>query len=206
MAISTRMVGRVLEVTMDRPEARNAFDGETIEQALDAENPRRSLSESLVAAEREATGTGEVSRVVSLFAKVLADERPGVEIDSQIGLAVDLSNGATVDLARLEKVSQAGDAHAAVEYFQGAINFYSEIYVSWRVDNIQAMTGPFTASRRRLNRDTTLLLLLHPVHSCSTIMYLTYFVTYSTVVKNSFGSGGFTSINVSGNTNVSRIF
>ncbi len=35
MSITTRRRGRVLEVTLDRPDARNAFDGETIEALTD---------------------------------------------------------------------------------------------------------------------------------------------------------------------------
>ena len=86
-----------------------------IEQALDAESPRRCLSEYLTVAEREAGEVGPVSRVVSIFAEVLGEERPDVQIESQFELTVELDNGATVDLARLEKVSRAQDQEATVK-------------------------------------------------------------------------------------------
>jgi len=82
---------------------------EVIQNALDAEEPRRCLSEYLSAAEREATGRGTISRVVRLFADVLRDERPDLAIESQFELGVELSNGASVDLARLERVARDQD-------------------------------------------------------------------------------------------------
>jgi uncharacterized protein YtpQ (UPF0354 family) len=86
-----------------------------IEQALDAEDPRRCLSESLTLAEREANDVGPVSRVVSLFAEVLGEQRPDLQIDSQFDLTVELNNGATVDLARVEKVARSEDQAATAE-------------------------------------------------------------------------------------------
>lgn len=88
---------------------------EAVENALDAEQPRRCLSEYLSAAEREATGGGPVSRVVRLFADVLSEERPDLAIESQFELVVELSNGASVDLTRLERVSRDQDDAATAE-------------------------------------------------------------------------------------------
>lgn len=86
-----------------------------IEQALDADDPRGCLSEYLAAAEREAGEAGPVSRIVSIFAGVLDDLRPDLAIDSQFELALELSNGATVDLARLEKVARGQDDTVTAE-------------------------------------------------------------------------------------------
>ncbi len=86
-----------------------------IEQALDAEDPRDCLSKSLAVAEREASDAGPVSRVVSIFAEVLGEQRPDLQIESQFELTVELNNGATVDLARVEKVARDQDQVATAE-------------------------------------------------------------------------------------------
>jgi len=87
----------------------------TIQEALDAEDPRGCLSEYLSVAEREADENGPVSRVVRVFANTLGHERPDLDIESQFELTVDLNNGASVDLARLERVARDQDDDAASE-------------------------------------------------------------------------------------------
>ncbi|MEM7437115.1 MAG: hypothetical protein AAF436_18315 [Myxococcota bacterium] len=86
-----------------------------ISQAMDADDPRRCLAEYLVVAEKEAHQAGPVSRVVSIFAAVLAEARPDLHIRSQFELSVELSNDATVDLSRLEKVARDQDEAAITE-------------------------------------------------------------------------------------------
>lgn len=88
---------------------------EAVEEALAAEDPRRCLSERLAIAEREASGSGPVSRIVKLFTEVLESERPDLCVESQFGLTVDLNNGASVDLRRLERVAQAQDDRSTIE-------------------------------------------------------------------------------------------
>ncbi|MBW1874998.1 MAG: DUF1444 family protein [Deltaproteobacteria bacterium] len=87
----------------------------TIQEALDAEDPRGCLSEYLSVAEREAADDGPVSRVVRVFANTLGRERPDLDIESQFELTLDLNNGASVDLARLERVARDQDDDAATE-------------------------------------------------------------------------------------------
>jgi uncharacterized protein YtpQ (UPF0354 family) len=87
----------------------------TIQDALDAEDPRGCLSEYLSVAESEADERGPVSRVVRVFANTLGRERPDLDIESQFELTVDLNNGASVDLAGLERVARDQDDDAATE-------------------------------------------------------------------------------------------
>ena len=87
----------------------------TIQEVLDAADPRGCLSEYLSVAEREADENGPVSRVVRVFANTLGRERPDLDIESQFELTVDLNNGASVDLARLERVARDQDEDAATE-------------------------------------------------------------------------------------------
>jgi uncharacterized protein YtpQ (UPF0354 family) len=87
----------------------------TIQDALDAEDPRECLSEYLSVAEREADEQGPVSRVVRVFAHTLGRERPDLDIESQFELTVDLNNGASVDLTSLERVARDQDDDDATE-------------------------------------------------------------------------------------------
>jgi uncharacterized protein YtpQ (UPF0354 family) len=88
---------------------------EAIQDALDAEDPRARLAEYLTLAELEATDDGPVSRVVRAFAETLESERPDLGIRSQFELTVDLDNGATVDLSRLERVARGEDDESTHE-------------------------------------------------------------------------------------------
>jgi len=88
---------------------------EAITEALEAEHPRGCLARSLALAEREARQDGPISRVVSLFDDVLSEERPDVEIVSQFEWTVELSNGAVVDLARLQAAADDLDEETAAE-------------------------------------------------------------------------------------------
>lgn len=74
-----------------------------IDEVLDADDPRACLSRYLAAAQSEAEQSGPVSKVVSLFASVLAERRPDLSIDTQFGLTLGLSNGVSVDLERLRR-------------------------------------------------------------------------------------------------------
>ncbi len=87
----------------------------TIQEVLDAEDPRGCLSEYLSIAEREAAENGPVSRVVRVFADALGRARPDLDIESQFELTVDLNNGASIDLTRLERVARAQNDDAATE-------------------------------------------------------------------------------------------
>lgn len=86
-----------------------------IQEVLDAEDPRDCLSAYLSAAEREAQDDGPISRVVRVFVDALGRERPDLGIESQFGLTVDLDNGASVDLTRLERVARDQDEDAAAD-------------------------------------------------------------------------------------------
>ena len=55
---------------------------------------------------------------------------------------------------------------------------------------------PEARRRGRGNRDTTLLLLLHPVHNGGAVMYLTELVRHPGVKQDALGGRGFTGIDV----------
>ena len=86
-----------------------------IQDVLDAEDPRACFADCLRLAEREADECGPVSRILRIFADELHRLRPDLEIREHFELTVELDNGATVDLTRLERIGSEADAHATVE-------------------------------------------------------------------------------------------
>ena len=71
-----------------------------------------------------------------------------------------------------------------------------------RIDDVDAVLVPFTSGCRRGNRDTTLLLLLHPVHRRSTLMHLPHLVGAAGVVEDAFGRGGLARVDVGHDSDV----
>ncbi len=114
-----------------------------IEQALDADDPRHCLSEYLAVAEREASDVGPVSRVVSMFAEVLGEQRPDLQIKSQFELTVELDNGASVDLARLEKVARDQDQDATAQAALRIVNMLPGDHRASATQWAEAMTRLF---------------------------------------------------------------
>ncbi len=61
---------------------------------------------------------------------------------------------------------------------------------------IDAVTFPETGRRSAGNRDTALLLLLHPVHRRRTLVHLANFVRDARVIEDTFRGGSLTGIDV----------
>ncbi|MNH94635.1 hypothetical protein D3C73_472580 [compost metagenome] len=111
---------------------------------------------------------------------------------------------------RLNTRSTAEHNDSAVEYAQGTLNFNSEVNVARGIDHVEAVlvlvlllgTFPESGDGSRSNGNTTLLLLHHPVCGRGAVMHLAHFVTFAGVKKDALGGGGFTSIHVSDDTDV----
>src|SRR5690554_5365231 len=78
--------------------------------------------------------------------------------------------------------------------------------MSGRIDDVDAHTSPLSGCRSRGDRDSTLLLLLHPVHGGSAFMRFADFVDSSRIVKNPLCRRRLSSINMGHNADISRIF
>ena len=65
------------------------------------------------------------------------------------------------------------------------------------ISAIYSIFIPFRCSGCRSNSDSSLLLLLHPVHGRISIMYLTNFMTFTRIIKYSLGRCRFTGIDMS---------
>src|SRR5450830_68868 len=111
---------------------------------------------------------------------------------------------------RLNTRGAAEHNDSAIEYTQGTLNFNGEVYVARGIDYVEAVlifvlllgTFPEGGNSSRSNGNTTLLLLNHPVCGRGAVMHLAHLVTFAGVKKDALGGGGFTSIHVSDDTDV----
>ena len=90
-----------------------------------------------------------------------------------------------------------------IQYTQGTFYFYSEVYVSRGIDNVDSVTCPISSGCSRGNGNTSFLFLLHPVHGSSTLVGFTDLMIDTGVKQDTFCGCGFTSVDVSHNADVS---
>ena len=79
--------------------------------------------------------------------------------------------------------------------------------MAWSIDEIQfvlmAILFPRASRCRGLNGDAALLLFLEEVHGCGAVVHFTNFVNAAGVEKNALGDGGFASVDVRADSEVS---
>ena len=110
---------------------------------------------------------------------------------------------------RLNATDRTEHGTGAIENTQGTFDLNSKVNVSRRINNIDTVllvlafhTSPETGGSSRGNGNTAFLLLLHPVHGGSAVVYLTYLVRYACVIQDTFGCGGLARINVRHDTDI----
>ncbi len=72
-----------------------------VERALDAEDPRASLSHDVARAEREAEGSGPIARASSCFEAMLGERRPDLAVTARFDRSVWVGEGIEIDLGRV---------------------------------------------------------------------------------------------------------
>ncbi len=97
---------------------------------------------------------------------------------------------------RLHSLIAVEHANRAVEHAQAALHFDGEVNMSRSVDDVMSLAAPQGGGRRRCDRDTALLLLLHPVHGGRALMDLAHLVALSGVVEDPLGRGRLAGIDV----------
>ena len=107
---------------------------------------------------------------------------------------------------RLNAALCAQYGNRTIQYTQRTLNFYGEVNVSRSVDDVDSVACPVCSGCSRSDRDTTLLLLCHQVHRCSTLVGLTDFVVDTGVEQNTLCCGCFTGIDVRHDTDISGFF
>ena len=107
----------------------------------------------------------------------------------------------------------AHDGNRAVQHAQRTFHFHGEVHVARGVDDVDARLGelvlaafPIAGGSRGGDGDTTLLLLLHPVHGGSTLVRLTQLVVHARVVQNTLCGRGLACIDVCHDADISCVF
>ena len=100
-----------------------------------------------------------------------------------------------------------------VQHTQRTLHFHSEVHVTGGVDDVDTGlrklvlgTLPVAGGSGGGDGDTTLLLLLHPVHGSRTLVRFTDLVVDAGVVQNTLGRGGLSCINVGHDADIPCIF
>ena len=97
---------------------------------------------------------------------------------------------------RLNATGAAENTDTAVKNLKRTVNLDGEVNVSRSINDIHPVVVPETSGRGRLNGNSTLSFLLHEIGGGLTIVDLTRFVNLSGELEDSLGGGGFSSINV----------
>mmetsp|Transcript_67250 Transcript_67250/g.146582 ORF Transcript_67250/g.146582 Transcript_67250/m.146582 type:complete len:536 (+) Transcript_67250:681-2288(+) len=113
-----------------------------------------------------------------------------------VGLAPD---GLTL---RLDPRNTIEDCNRTVEHAQRPLHLQGEVYVSWRVDDVDAVILPKARGGRTRDGDAALALLLHPVHDGLALMHLADLVRAASVVEDALCCGRLPRIDVCHDTNV----
>ena len=94
-------------------------------------------------------------------------------------------------------------SNRTVEYTEGTFNFNGEVNVARRIDDVETVTFPYASRSSGRDGNTTFLFLRHPVHNRRTFVRITDLVGFTRVEQDTFGSRGFTSVDVRHDTKVS---
>ena len=107
---------------------------------------------------------------------------------------------------RLYTTHRAQRHHSTVQDTQRTLYLYGKVHVTRSVYQVDfvfiACVVPESGSSSRGDSDTTLLLLLHPVHRSSTVVYLTDLVCQTRVEQDTLRSSCLTGIDVCHDTDV----
>ena len=112
---------------------------------------------------------------------------------------------------RLNAALCAENRYGTIENTQGTLNFNGEVNVARGVDDVDTVlvTVSVRPEARRSsgsNRDTSLLLLCHPVHRSGTVVGLADLVVDACVIKDTLGRCCFTGIDVRHDADISCKF
>ena len=111
---------------------------------------------------------------------------------------------------RLNAVNCRKQEHQTVQNAQRAVHLHRKVNVTRCVDDVHrvffAFPEPFCFSRSRSDRDATLLLLRHVVHSRRAVMHLANAVRHTRIIENTLSSRRFTRVDVGCDTDVPRVF
>ena len=110
---------------------------------------------------------------------------------------------------RLDTRNPIEHCDGAIEHAKRPLDLNSEVHVSGGINDLDAMllvihrVAPERCGRGRSNRDSTLLLLNHPVHGGGAIVNLADLVGLAGVVQDALGRRGLAGIDVGHDSDIS---
>lgn len=114
---------------------------------------------------------------------------------------------------RLHAALGTHDGDGAVQHAQRTFHLHSEVHMTRCVNDVDTRLGelilgalPVAGGSGGGDGDTTLLLLLHPVHGSGTLVRFTQLVVHARVVQNTLCGRGLACIDVCHDADISRIF
>ena len=107
---------------------------------------------------------------------------------------------------RLNTALCAENGYGTVKYAKRTLNFNRKVNVSGGVDNIDTVLFPERGSSGGGDGDTSLLLLLHPVHRGSALVGFTKLVVDTRVEQDTLRRGGLSGVDMSHYTNITGHF
>ena len=107
---------------------------------------------------------------------------------------------------RLNATASSKNCYSTVQYTQRTLYLHSEVNMARGINDIDTMVLPVTSSSSGSDGNTTLLLLLHPVHGSCAFMNLTNLMVDTCVEEDTLSSGCLTGIDVSHDTDITSLF
>ena len=98
------------------------------------------------------------------------------------------------------------DCYGAIKNAEATFDFGCEIYVAWRIDDVDSMTIPIARRGGGGNGYTALPFLIHVIHGSCTIVDFAHAVHSTGVVQDAFSNGGLAGIDMSHDPGVSNFF
>ena len=105
---------------------------------------------------------------------------------------------------RLHPTYSTKDYNSTIKNAKRSLNLSGKINMSRRIDDINSVIIPECCRCSGRDCNSSFFLLLHPVHSGSTLMNFTHPVNTTGVIKYAFGSCSLTGINVCQNADISN--
>jgi len=104
---------------------------------------------------------------------------------------------------RLDTLNGVKSGDRTIQHTQGPLDLDRKVYVTRRIDNIDTVFTPETRRSSSRDRNTTLTLLLHPIHGGGALMNLAHLMRHSRIVENSLCSRSLAGINVRHDADIS---
>ena len=105
----------------------------------------------------------------------------------------------------LNATNGTDNSYGTVKDTEGTLYLGGKVYVAGSVDNVDLVIPPIGGSCGRLNGDSTLLLLAHPVHGGGSIVNLADTMYLSSIIENTLSGCCFARIDMGHDSDISHV-